>query len=91
MRDESRKRYPQQMTTQITVRLDDGLVEALDSLVAAGRARSRASVVEDALERHLRRELAARDVALLAGDADGAHDLDALAAWARRQPLPSID
>lgn len=79
------------MTTQITVRLDDGLVEALDSLVAAGRARSRASVVEDALERHLRRELAARDAALLTGDAAGAHDLDALAAWARRQPLPSID
>ena len=68
------------MTTQITVRLPDELVEFADRLVAAGTARSRASVVEAALERELRRQLAVRDAAILAGSPDA--DLDALAAWA---------
>ncbi|UZN02697.1 ribbon-helix-helix domain-containing protein [Cellulomonas sp. S1-8] len=74
------------MTIQITVRLDDDLVEAVDALVASGRARSRASVVEVALERHLRRELAARDVEILRGDVASGGDLDGLAAWAQQLP-----
>lgn len=76
------------MTIQITVRLDDDLVQAVDALVAEGRARSRASVVELALERHLRRELATRDVEILRGDAPGT-DLDALAAWTQQLPASS--
>ena len=57
--------------------------------IATGQARSRASVVEDALERHLRREVARRDVALLRGENVG--DLDALAAWAAGQPTDHLD
>ena len=73
------------MSTQITVRLPDELVSLVDALVDAGRARSRASVVERALEREMRRELAARDVAILQGAPDD--DLDALAAWAQSRPV----
>ena len=76
------------MTTQITVRLPDELVTFADQLVASGRARSRASVVERALERELRRALAERDVGILAGTEQD-DDLEALAAWAARQGLPS--
>lgn len=76
------------MTIQITVRLDDDLVQAVDALVAEGRARSRASVVEVALERHLRRELAVRDVEILRAAPSGA-DLDALAAWTQQAPASS--
>lgn len=68
------------MTVQITVRLPDELVSAVDSLVAGGHERSRASVVERALERELRRVLAERDVAILAGGAAD-DDLDALIGW----------
>jgi len=76
------------MTTQITVRLPDELVTFADQLVASGRARSRASVVERALERELRRALAERDVGILAGTEQD-DDLEALAAWAAREGLPS--
>ncbi|MBD8057674.1 ribbon-helix-helix protein, CopG family [Cellulomonas sp. JH27-2] len=74
------------MSTQITVRLPDDLVSMVDTLVSSGRARSRASVVERALERELRRELAARDVAILQGRMpdDG---MDALAAWAQSRSI----
>ena len=76
------------MTTQITVRLPDELVAFTDQLVASGRARSRASVVERALERELRRALAERDAGILAGSEQD-DDLEALAAWAAREGLPS--
>ncbi|HWS58410.1 MAG TPA: YlcI/YnfO family protein [Actinotalea sp.] len=69
------------MSTQITVRIADDLVAAVDALVAAGRTRSRASIVERALERELRRTLAEQDASILAGT--GADpDLDGLADWA---------
>jgi Arc/MetJ-type ribon-helix-helix transcriptional regulator len=54
------------MSTQIAVRLPDDLVEFIDSLIAAGHARSRASVVTRALERERRRAVAERDAAILA-------------------------
>jgi len=74
------------MSTQITVRLPDDLVSMVDTLVSSGRARSRASVVERALERELRRELAARDVAILQGHLPD-DDMDALAAWAQSRSI----
>ena len=43
------------MSIQITVRLDEELVAGVDALVKSGRAKSRAQVVESALERELRR------------------------------------
>ena len=72
---------------QITVRLPDELVRSVDDLVASGDARSRASVVEAALERHLRRVLAERDAAILAATVDDPDNLDALASWAATQPV----
>ena len=70
---------------QISVRLPDRLVHSLDALVAESEARSRASVVEEALERYLRRALAERDAAILAAGSDP--DLDDLAAWAATRPV----
>lgn len=49
------------MTTQITIRLPDDLVRAMDAQVESGQARSRAAVVTDALLRDRRRRQAERD------------------------------
>lgn len=54
------------MSKQIAVRLSDELVEFVDTAVASGNARSRASVVTRALERERRRAIAERDVEILA-------------------------
>jgi Arc/MetJ-type ribon-helix-helix transcriptional regulator len=54
------------MTIQIAVRLPDETVEFLDRLVAEKKAASRAEIVTRALERERRREMAARDAAILA-------------------------
>jgi Arc/MetJ-type ribon-helix-helix transcriptional regulator len=69
------------MTTQIAVRLPDDMVEFLDRLVSAGRATSRASVIERALAREIRIQIAARDAAILA-DARPDQDMDSLADYA---------
>ncbi|MGH3189646.1 MAG: ribbon-helix-helix domain-containing protein [Streptosporangiaceae bacterium] len=53
------------MTIQIAVRLPDEIVEFLDRLVAEKKAASRAEVIASALERERRREMAARDAAIL--------------------------
>jgi Arc/MetJ-type ribon-helix-helix transcriptional regulator len=76
------------MSTQIAVRLPEELVGFIDQLVAAGRATSRAAVVSRALERERRRELAARDAAILA--AGGGDDMDALAEHAARTSLDDL-
>lgn len=69
------------MSKQITVRLPDDLVDFMDELVATDKATSRASVVARAMERERRRELAARDLAIL-GEHGGYDDLEGLAAAA---------
>jgi Arc/MetJ-type ribon-helix-helix transcriptional regulator len=74
------------MSTQITVRLPDSMVESLDRLVAEGQATSRASVIERALAREFRRQIAARDAVILT-EAGGDTDLDDLADYAARAPL----
>lgn len=74
------------MSVQIAVRLPERTVEQLDQLVAAGQARSRASLIERALAREFRRQAAARDAAILAGSGDDT-DLDRLAEHAARIPL----
>jgi Arc/MetJ-type ribon-helix-helix transcriptional regulator len=78
------------MSKQITVRLPDELVEFMDQLVAADKASSRASVVARAMERERRRELAARDLAILSehGEYD---DLDGLATAAAGTVLSDLD
>ena len=74
------------VSIQIAVRLPDSMVEFLDRLVAEGQATSRASVVERALAREFRRQIAARDAAILA-KAGPDPDLDSLADYAVRAPL----
>ena len=54
------------MSKQLTVRLPDDLVEFIDQRVEHGDAASRAAVVAVAVERERRREIEARDVAILA-------------------------
>ena len=54
------------------------------------RAPSRAAVVSQALRRERRREVAARDAAILA-TAGADDDLDALAEHAARTPLDDLD
>jgi Arc/MetJ-type ribon-helix-helix transcriptional regulator len=76
------------MTMQITVRLPDSIVEFVDQLVAEGAAPSRTSVVERALAREIRRQIAARDAAILArADADADADMDSLADYAARMTM----
>lgn len=79
------------VSTQIAVRLPDELVDFLDQLVSDGRAPSRAAVVSRALHRERRREIAARDAAILAAVEDEDGDLDALADHAARVPLDDLD
>ena len=78
------------MSIQIAVRLPEELVEFIDRLVSDGRAPSRAAVVSQALQRERRRELAARDAAILATSAEDG-DLDALAEYAARTPVDDLD
>jgi Arc/MetJ-type ribon-helix-helix transcriptional regulator len=54
------------VSTQIAVRLPDDTVAFLDRLVREKKAASRAEIIERALERECRREMAARDAAILA-------------------------
>ena len=61
------------MSTQIAVRLPDETVAFLDRLVAEHKAASRAEIIARALERERRREMAARDAAILA---ESGEDLD---------------
>lgn len=78
------------MSKQITVRLPDELVEFMDNLVTEHRASSRASVVARAMERERRRELAARDLAILTQHG-GYDDLDGLAESAAGTVLADLD
>ncbi len=78
------------MSTRIAVRLPEELVEFIDQLVSDGRASSRAAAVSQALRRERRRQIAARDAAILAAD-PGPDDLDALAEHAARTPLDDLD
>lgn len=78
------------MSKQIAVRLSDDIVDFVDQLVEDGRASSRASVVARALDRERRREIAARDAAILARTGSEA-DLDGLAEYAARTPLDDLD
>jgi Arc/MetJ-type ribon-helix-helix transcriptional regulator len=77
------------MSKQIAVRLPDDLVAFVDEVVATGGARSRASVVTDALERERMRALAARDADILAR-AGPDPELAGLAEYARGS-APGLD
>lgn len=72
------------MSTQIAVRLPDELVRALDSIVREGPDTSRASVIERALEREIRRQRYEQEAEVLLQSRQSApdDDLDSLATWA---------
>ncbi len=74
------------MTTRITVRLPDDLVDAVDEVVARGGAASRAEVVTRALRRELRRQRAITDLERIDGDDD-----PELAAWTANVARPPVD
>ncbi|HEU4946047.1 MAG TPA: ribbon-helix-helix domain-containing protein [Kribbella sp.] len=78
------------MSKQITVRLPDDIVDFIDRLVDDNQASSRASVVARAMERERRRDLAARDAAILA-ERGTDPELDGLAAYAGDTPLSDLD
>ena len=78
------------MSTQIAVRLPDELVAELDSLVQSGEEPSRASIVERALLRELRRRVWAREVAILTAHGSTYEDLEGLDADLSRS-LESLD
>jgi Arc/MetJ-type ribon-helix-helix transcriptional regulator len=89
-------RYAYGMTIQITVRLDDEIVAFVDRQVALGLVRSRADAVNRAVARERRRDVAARDAAILSAEAIPAgrsgpdsdpDDLDGLARHAADVPL----
>ena len=60
------------MSTQITVRLPNDLVDFLDSQVAAGDAPSRASVVAQAIARERRHRVALEDARIYAATGEDA-------------------
>jgi len=60
------------MTTQITVRLPDELVDFLDSQVASGEATSRATLVAQAISRERRHRVALADADIYARTEDDA-------------------
>lgn len=77
------------MSTQIVVRLPDHLVAFLDERVAAGE-KSRAAVVTKALMKYERRLSAERDAEIYLEKGDYP-DLEGLAQWSARQPMPWLD
>ena len=66
------------MSTQIAVRLPDELVAKLDSIVRTGQEPSRASIVEQALLRELKRRAWAKEVEVLIAHGSTYEDLDGL-------------
>jgi Arc/MetJ-type ribon-helix-helix transcriptional regulator len=78
------------MSKQIAVRLPDDMVAFIDDLVAGGAAGSRAEVVAGALQRERRRQVAAKDAAILAR-AGTDHDLDRLAGYAAQVSFDDLD
>ena len=74
------------MSKQIAVRLPDDIVDFVDGLVSAGKAPSRAVVVNRALERERRRAVAARDAEILSRAGDDP-DMDDLARHAAHLPV----
>jgi Arc/MetJ-type ribon-helix-helix transcriptional regulator len=78
------------MTKQIAVRLSDDIVEFIDELVSHGDASSRAAVVSQALDRERRRQIAARDAAILAGTGPDL-EMDGLAEYAVHTPMADLD
>lgn len=79
------------MTTQIAVRLPDELVAWVDQQVAEGKTRSRASAVERALRREVRRQLAERDAQIYAAMTPEEDEFAGMREWVRARGYPELD
>lgn len=66
------------VSVQIAVRLPDDLVAEVDSIVAVGAEPSRATIIEVALRRELRRRIWEQEVVLLTEQGDAYADLNGL-------------
>ena len=78
------------MSKQIAVRLPDDIVDFIDRVVSDGEASSRAVVVSRALDRERRRQVAARDAAILA-QVEPDPEMQELAEYAARTPIDDLD
>ena len=78
------------MSIQIAVRLPDELVAELDSIVRSGQEPSRASIVEQALLRELKRRVWAKEVEVLIAHGSTYEDLEGLDAYLSRS-LEALD
>jgi Arc/MetJ-type ribon-helix-helix transcriptional regulator len=78
------------MTRQITVRLQEELVEFVDALVAEGVVDSRAQAVALALTRERRRRTALHDAEILRGVPTDP-ELDAIATFTAAHPIELDD
>jgi Arc/MetJ-type ribon-helix-helix transcriptional regulator len=75
-------------TKQITIRVDEALVDFVDELVSSGARSSRADAVSHALARERRHRTALQDLEIIrAYEGNPYPDLDGLAEWAAQQPL----
>lgn len=77
------------MSTQISVRLNDRVVAELDALVASGAAKSRAELVESALETELRRRIYLRDAEIYREHGEDP-ELAGMNDWIRERTYPSL-
>jgi Arc/MetJ-type ribon-helix-helix transcriptional regulator len=75
------------MTIQIAIRLSEETVAYLDNQVRLGRAKSRADIVDRALNRERRRETAERDLERILLDQKAAAEFNGLAEAASQTPL----
>lgn len=76
------------MTVQIALRLPEETVAYLDSQVRLGRAKSRADIVDRALARERRREIAEKDLETILRDQNrGTGELKGLAESVQSTPL----
>jgi Arc/MetJ-type ribon-helix-helix transcriptional regulator len=75
-------------TRQITIRVEEDLLDFVDALVGQGDRASRADAVNRALRRERRHQVAVRDLEIMAAvDGDLYPDLNGLAEWAAQQPV----
>jgi Arc/MetJ-type ribon-helix-helix transcriptional regulator len=75
-------------TRQITIRVDEGLLDFIDDLVASGVRTSRADAINRALTREKRHARAVQDLEIIkAQGGDPYPDLHGLAEWSAHQPV----
>ena len=78
------------MSTQVSLRLDDRLLAEVDKLVRDGEVKSRAALVESALERELRRRIYAKEAEIYAREGEDP-ELTPMFEWMQQRGYPRLD